>query len=506
MSRPERVLVLGCGSVAQCTLPLLVDDLRIKPHRIRVVDFVDNRARVADLLARGVTYEQGRVTRENLDVFLSERVGPGDLLVDLAWNIDAPTIIGWCHDHGVRYLNTSVEEWDPYHDLASIHPLERTLYHRHMGLRRLAASWDHPRRGPTAVVEHGANPGLVSHFAKQALTEIATAMLADGLTAPGASTGAASGSALSAASRAASAAELELALAEGDHARLCMLTGTKVIHISERDTQVSDRPKEVDEFVNTWSVEGFYEEGIAPAELGWGTHEKRLPPSAYVHTAEGPRNQICIARPGMETWVRSWVPLGGEIRGMVIRHGEAFTMSDHLTVWDDHGRPAWRPTVHYAYCPTDAAIASVLELRARNWDMQPRWRIMNDEIISGRDELGVLLMGHPYRSWWTGSQLTIDEARSIVPHQNATTLQVAGSIVAAVTWMIDHPDEGLCVPDDLPWEPVLKVARQYLGTFHSGPADWDPVSTRRDVFAQWGDEADGIDHDDPWQFTNFLVR
>ena len=41
---------------------------------------------------------------------------------------------------------------------------------------------------------------------------------------------------------------------------------------------IATAPKRVDEFVNTWSVEGFYEEGIAPSELGWGTHERWLPP------------------------------------------------------------------------------------------------------------------------------------------------------------------------------------------------------------------------------------
>ena len=35
-----------------------------------------------------------------------------DRLLDLAWNIDNPTILQWCRDHGVRYLNTSVELWD----------------------------------------------------------------------------------------------------------------------------------------------------------------------------------------------------------------------------------------------------------------------------------------------------------------------------------------------------------------------------------------------------------
>jgi homospermidine synthase len=481
---PGRILVLGCGSVAQCTVPLLWRDLGIDPNRITIVDFVDNRERVAESLARGVAYEIGRVTPDNLDEFLSARVSAGDLLLDLAWNIDNPTILQWCRDHGVRYLNTSVEVWDPYDDMASTPPLERTLYVRHMSLRRMKANWP-DNKGATAVLEHGANPGLVSHFAKQSLREIATRMLRDGLAGE-------------------SVAAIEAALAGGDHATLAMLTGTKVIHIAERDTQVSNIPKRPNEFVNTWSVDGLYEEGVAPAEMGWGTHEKRLPPNAFVHSGEGPCNQICIARPGIETWVRSWVP-SGEIRGMVVRHGESFTMCEHLTVSDPYGNAIYRPTVHYAYHPSDAAINSVLELRMRNWEMQPTQRILNDEIVSGRDELGVLLMGHPYKSWWTGSLLSIDEARAILPHQSATTLQVAGSITGAVSWMIANPNEGVCVPDDLPWESVLGVARKYLGTLHSGPTDWDPVSSRRDLFAQFSDEANTVDHSDPWQFTNFLV-
>ena len=96
---------------------------------------------------------------------------------------------------------------------------------------------------------------------------------------------------------------LEAASDGGDYAALAMEVGLKSIHVSERDTQISNRPKEVGEFVNTWSIEGFREEGIAPAELGWGTHERRLPQGAYTH-ADGPRNQICLARMGIDTRVR----------------------------------------------------------------------------------------------------------------------------------------------------------------------------------------------------------
>jgi homospermidine synthase len=368
--------------------------------------------------------------------------------------------------------------------MAATHPLDRTLYVRHQSLRKMVDAWG-GNSGPTAVLEHGANPGLVSHFVKQALSEISTKILKEGLAGD-------------------RKAGLEEALANGEFNKLAMLTGTKVIHISERDTQITNKPKEVNEFVNTWSVDGFYEEGIAPAELGWGTHEKRLPPRGFKHDDDGPSNQICIAQPGMNTLVRSWVPCG-ETHGMVIRHGEAYTMCHHLTVRDENGVDIYRPTVHYAYCPSNDAIASVRELQMRDWEMQPKQRLLNDEIISGRDELGVLLLGHDFTGWWTGSLLSIEEARSVLPHQSATTLQVAASIISAIQWMIDEPNKGLCVPDDLPHEYILEKARPYIGTQFSGPTDWTPLKTRKDIFNQWADHGDLLDPSDPWQFGNFLV-
>ncbi|MBX7212985.1 MAG: saccharopine dehydrogenase NADP-binding domain-containing protein [Thermoflexales bacterium] len=475
-----RILVLGCGAVSQCLQPLLIRHLDMDFRRITVMDFEDMRHTIPDSLAAGVNYAQEYVTPRNMAMLLEKYVGPGDLLVDVAWNIDSGEIIQWCHDHQVMYINTSVELWDPYTENETRPPTERTLYVRHMELRKRARSWATP--GPTALVEHGANPGLVSHWVKIALEDVAKAILQN---------------------RTSREREdlLEQYLADADYPRLAMLTGTKVIHISERDTQISNRPKEVDEFVNTWSVAGFHEEGIAPAELGWGTHERRLPMGAQVHRY-GPGNQICLSQMGVNTLVRSWVPTYGEIVGMVIRHGEAFTMGDFLTVWQDD-KPVYRPTVHYAYQPSDAAVASLLELRGRNYQLQPRVRIMNDDIVSGRDELGVLLMGHDMTSWWVGSQLDIREARSLVPHQSATTLQVAASILGALAWMIRNPERGFVVPDQLPHREVLQVAQQYLGPTPSIRSDWTPLKNRHEPFENWG--RGRPNDDDTWQFASFRV-
>jgi homospermidine synthase len=477
----QRILFVGFGAVARCTLPILLSHLRVDPARITIMDFDPDEAALAPWRQQGVTFVKDRVTEDNLGALLGAHVSSGDLLIDLAWNIDCCEVVQWCHDHGVLYINTSVELWDPYAGAAHKPPTERTLYWRHMHVRRMVASWAEP--GPTAILEHGANPGLISHFTKQALLDIAERSLAD---------------------RTFSGAQAE---AIGHHAsagafnHLARALGVKVIHCSERDTQITDRPKQVNEFVNTWSVEGFREEGTTTAEMGWGTHERELPALAYEHT-DGPRSQICLARMGMNTLVVSWVPPDHHIVGMVVRHGEAFTITEKLTVWEE-GRAVYRPTVHYAYCPSDCAIASLHELRGRDYELQPRIRIMTDEITEGADILGALVMGHPYQSWWCGTDLDIEESRRLVPHQNATTMQVAISVVAACLWMIDNPRRGVCVPDDLPHEYILGISKPYLGRFLSLASDWTPLQRYTNVFH--GFNRPQVDETDPWQFKNFLL-
>jgi homospermidine synthase len=476
----KKILFVGYGAVAQCTLPILVKHIKVPCKNITVMDFEDRRDLLRSWINRGVRFVRKRVTRDNMGTLLGKYLGVGDVLIDLAWNIDCCEILKWCHDNGVLYVNTSVELWDPYENAKNAPLQKMTLYWRHMNIRRMIAKWSEP--GPTAVLEHGANPGLISHFAKQGLIDIANRLLRDkkvsGL----------------------DAEELQQFIKDGEFNRLAMKLGVKVIHCSERDTQITDKPKQVDEFVNTWSVEGFREEGTTTAEMGWGTHEKELPALAYEHP-DGPRNQICLARMGINTWVVSWVP-DYCIHGMLVRHGEAFTMSDRLTVWEK-GKAIYRPTVHYAYCPCDSAIASLNELSGCDYELQEKQRILNDEIVSGSDILGALLMGHAYEAWWIGSDLSIEESRRLVPHQNATTMQVAISVVAATMWMIENPARGVVVPDDLPHEYVLKISKPYLGRWISKPVDWTPLKHYTNTFRGYNNPQ--VDLDDPWQFKNFLI-
>lgn len=477
----NKVLVIGYGSVSKCAIPILLKHIKIPYKNITIIDFVDKRGELKPWIKKGIRYFQEKITPINIVQVLSKHVSGGGLVIDLAWNISCNDILTWCHDNKVLYVNTSVEEWDPYAGIHNKSPFKKSLYYRHMLLREMLSKWKND--SVTAIVDHGANPGLISHFTKMGIVDIAGSVIHDKTTPKK------------------EAGKLEKALHERKYALLAMELGVKVIHCSERDTQITNKPKEVDEFVGTWSIEGFREEGISPAEMGWGTHEKTLPPLANI-PPYGPGNQIFLSQMGMNTWVRSWVP-HQEIIGMVIRHGESFTISDRLTVWKN-GKVVYRPTIHYAYMPCHETLSSLQELRGRNYELQPSLRIMDDEIKSGADILGALIMGHKYNSWWTGSILTIEESRKLVPHQNATTMQVAIGVVSAIMWMIENPRKGVCVPDDLPYDHILNTAKPYLGRLVSAPSDWTPLKNYR-VFFKENPRA-YLDKKNIWCFDNFLFK
>lgn len=458
MSRVKgNIVILGHGSVAQCFIPLLQQNIDFNKVIIFDKDYKKERSYDGD--SGKIDFVNDEVLKDGLHHFLSSWLKSGDILIDLAWNIDTLEVLKWCQQHNVNYINTSIELWDPYNYGTTVQ--EKTLYHRHMKIRDWWNSLSDTEKAssPTMIVEHGANPGWVSHSVKEALIDIALSRSQSNITGDAVSNH--------------HYQNIMFELQKGNYAMIAKMLGVKTIHISERDTQITSYPKQVNEFVNTWSIEGFREEGIAPAELGYGTHEDDAEgfQAAYLH-GSGPKNQIALESQGIDTLVKSWVP-DQEIIGMMVRHGEAFTISDHLSV-RVNDKIEYRPTVHYAYCPCDSAWNSLHEFKMRNYKLQENQRILRDtEIISGQDILGVLLMGD-FGTWWTGSMLSIEESRRLAPNQNATTLQVAASVLGALVYIINNPEEGYRVPDDLSHREIMDVVKPYLGVYISKKVDWKP--------------------------------
>jgi homospermidine synthase len=196
--------------------------------------------------------------------------------------------------------------------------------------------------------------------------------------------------------------------------------------------------------------------------------------------------------------VRTWTPLAGPLHGFLITHNESISIADYYSVADG-GAVQYRPTVHYAYHPCDDAVLSVHELAGCNWRQQPKQRLMMQEITSGIDELGVLLMGHKKGAYWYGSRLSIEQARALAPHNNATSLQVTAAVLGGLVWAIENPAAGILEADHLDHARVLAVAEPYLGEMAGAYSDWTPLQDRGRLFPE------DVDTADAWQFRNFRV-
>ena len=463
----QKILILGYGAVSQCLLPLICRNFA-NPKQITIVDYMPYAEKLADYIQQGLAFVHKKLNPEEYDQFLRHHLNSGDLLIDLSVNIHTLFLIKWSHENNVMYLNTATYSQEYRVDEYSE---DDTLYGEHELIKQYVKQVG--KKGPTILLEHGANPGLVSHLVKKGLLELGEALLKQNKASEG----------------------VERLIINQDFPLLAQALGIKVIHISERDTQRSVLPKNVNEFINTWSVNGFVAESMYPSEMGWGTHEATLP-KAGLFFNKGNKNCIWMQQSGKNVWVKSWVP-HQPIIGLAITHGESISITDNLSLYDNE-KCVYCPTVHYAYCPTDYAIASLHELEMRSLQLQSNIRIMNDDIIDGQDILGVLLMGNPHMSWWTGSLLDIHQTRKIVPHQSATTLQVAGAILSALEWMKSNANRGIFFPDELPWEPLLKNAEVFWGGFYSTPADWYPTQLKVSSFEKISGEKN-------WQFSDFLL-
>jgi homospermidine synthase len=463
-----RMVILGFGSIGQGVLPLVLRHIDMPKDRITVLTAEERGREVAE--EYGIAFQVHPVTRENFRDVLTPMLGRGDFLLNVSVDVSSVELMKLCHQLGALYLDTVVEPWAGGYTDTSLTPSQRSNYAMREEAVALREGF---RGGPTSITAHGANPGLVSHFVKQALLDIAR------------DTGAPIATPPPAADRRA-------------WAEIAQRLGIKVIHIAERDTQVSDRPKKPGEFVNTWSIDGFVGEGCQPAELGFGSHEKALPQDGHRH-GFGCDAAIYLMRPGASTRVRSWTPLEGPMHGFLITHNESISIADYYTLRDAAGQVVYRPTSHYAYHPCDDAVLSIHELAGKNWELQAEKRLMTDEITHGMDELGVLLMGHAKGAYWYGSRLTIAEARRVAPHNSATSLQVTAAVLAGAIWAIENPDRGVVESDEIDHQRALEICAPYLGEVVGAYSDWTPLQDRARLFPE------EVDESDPWQFKNFRV-
>lgn len=214
---------------------------------------------------------QEKVTEENFEGLLHGLTQAGDIIIETAVEIDTSAVGLWAHTNGRHYINTVCDMWlpktlkltDNYRNINNL------LYQYTQQPLALTTSI---RSGPTCLLGHGANIGMVNHFFKMAVLEKATSDRRDPDT---------------------------------------LLSTVKQVYILEKDTLVF-KPGFVPDsqtFYNTWNILEFIMESTALAD--YPTHSQ-IHQSQRAEIRDVFLGDVCI-------------------HGRVVSHEETYTINHYLT-------------------------------------------------------------------------------------------------------------------------------------------------------------------------------
>jgi homospermidine synthase len=470
MNHPRHVVIVGFGNLGQALLPLL--RAAFPACAVTAVEQSGDLERVKLANAWGVHLVVCRVEESNYVDVLAPLLERGDFLLNLATAVETTALIRLAQERGAFYLDTCIEPWSyslGNDDFTTNHSLREQI----LALARTR------QETQTALVAHGANPGFVSVLVKCALLAMAARFEMHDW-------------------------QQRVPGNRDEWAKLAAQLDVRVIQISERDTQCTATHETGSGFVNTWSVEGFIAECLQDAEIGWGTHETRLPGGAQRYRlADGDEctaPAIRLATNGIDTKVQTWTPRHGAFDAHVLTHNESISIADYLTLRNAEGRALYRPTVYYAYRPIDAALSwlpsllSTLPLPDHEREEPNRAHVLKDELVTGVDELGVLVMSGRGESLWLGSALSVERARSLAPLNNATSLQVVSSIIGGMQWMIEHPCAGIVESDALDHAVTFDRVRPFWEPIERVWTRWRPGGTEL-LFGDFLSRASDVDSD-----------
>jgi len=452
------------------------------------------------------------------------------VIIDLSVNVGSIDIVEWCLKNDVNYINTANEYWESDTDHTYQH---RILANRQKNVAKMSDQYDKTgEKLPIIVLEHGMNPGMISHFTKLGISYLYKKGNFDASKYKG---------------------SIKFTKFSNNNANkyvvkeknnipyyhMAMRLNLDTIHVAEMDNQRFKKPRignssnDGTEFVNTWSIDGYTEESIDCVQIGLGTNEdeRKLKKTGLIFQ-QIDHQLIFPDIKGMNMKLKSYTPCGG-IVGLAIPHGEAsslplylsnrnshyqdYKLNDLLKIIDhtqitnknhllgivDRHLPGmfptntdYRPSVYYVYECCREAQVSIDEMRQSEYKL-PKTKVIpyTNDIESGADYVGAALFykssgTRGYNCSWVGTCVTNDDAIDILDNYgNATTCQVIAGVYSALNFIIDNYGTsyykendnesselinvgGIYYPEDLPTEYVMKTSKYYLGEILMYHSDW----------------------------------
>jgi homospermidine synthase len=396
------------------------------------------------------------ITRENYQSVFSQYLGKGDLLVDFADSVGTKDFCEWCAENNIMYINTGETDWpDHWYSIFSENEKKAAL--------KNVYNKQKDKNLYPIVLQHGNNPGLVSHFVKAGISYIINSQFKKDK-------------------------RLKHLLKENRYNEAARLLGVKMIHVNDADLQEVKGDYKEDVLISPWCIDSFWFEMLSEATFNVGTHEQ-IDYKEESNLYDSKKGYFEFKQLAADKKCHTYYP-GGAFDGFMVPHEETITIAKSLEV-KEGDKVIYRPSVMFLYSPCKYARdylekAKVNEypnpdldkpMDCENVDgksiirgrVYPKnWEILYPEKIeSGTEYVGVLILGDRFKPVWVGNRiertfLEKDKKKSF--WQTPTITPVAMSALACVCWMLKNKDKGgIYFPDDImDYQYILKIAEKYI--------------------------------------------
>ena len=394
------------------------------------------------------------IKRDNYKDIFTKYLEEGDILIDFSDSVGTYDFIEWCANNNVMYLNTGETDWDDnWYSIFTENLKKNELINE---IKKNKNINKYP-----IVLQHGNNPGLVSHFVKAGIEYIVKNQFKKD-------------------------EYLNKLLKEKKFNILAKELDIKQIHVNDNDFQKVKDKFDNNTLFSTWSIDSFFFEILSEATANIGPHEI-IDYKENCNMIDNKNGFLEFKDLAFNKTGKTYYPKG-IFNGYLVPHEETITIAKSLEV-KDKNKTVYRPTVVFLYSPCDYSIDYMNNAKVEEYTKQkdllqdaknnptPIIRgfkypkraqiIYKENINSGTEYVGVLLLGSKFDPVWVGNRIEkhyLYKNKKDSYWQTPTITPVSMSALAACCWMIKHKNNGgIYFPDDIDdYNEIINFAEKYI--------------------------------------------
>ena len=449
-----KIVQFGFGAVGKSFFEKVCEEIKFNENAYFIITKNANEFEAfINLGGMAANFIVCEITKNNFRAVLGKYLNSGDLFLDFADIVGTKDICEWCAEKNIMYLNTGDADW-PENWL--------NIFEQNISLNAIKEKY---HSACPIVLQHGNNPGLVSHFVKSGIEYIINTQYKKDR-------------------------QLKNLIMQNKFNEAAHILDIKIIHVNDIDLQKINSSNSYynNSLINTWCIDSFLYEMITEAAFNAGVHENinYKDECRFIDLTQG---FIEFKKISAEKKCRTYYP-DGAFDGFLVPHDETVSIAKSLEIRKD-GKAIYRPSVMFLYSPCHSAAEYLSKAKVNEYPgpdpakppdcenengqtiirgyMYPKHAeiVYKEKIISGTEYVGALIMGENFEPVWVGNRVKstfLYKNKKNSYWQTPTVTPVAMSALAAVCWMLKNKDSGgVYFPDDIPdYKYILKIAEKYI--------------------------------------------